>query len=190
MTPPIRPFGFYVFRKPSLPVDALLRSLDTAAAEGIEPMLRDQYRRPELQEAIYHASPGLHDRLQYWLANPNSSRKEALHATLLKYMIRASTRCTPYGTFAGCLSPGRWDARTAVVFDEQHPTQQHTRLRTDHVVPLQQHLTRQEATHRRSIFYPNDSLYRQGPQYRYTFYTTERGTRHFTRSARWMPVRT
>ena len=178
MKQPIHPFGCYVFRKPLLPVDALLRFLDTAA-DDLEPTLRDWYRRPELQEAIYHASPSLHDRLRCWLQQPDFPRKEALHTTLLKYLIRASTRCTPYGTFAGCLSPGRLGDGTEVVFDEQHPPRQHTRLRTDCVVPLQQHLAQQEAIHRCSTFYPNDSLYRQGAQYRYTFYTTERGTRHY-----------
>ena len=177
--PSVRPVGFYVLRKPLLPVDVLLRLLDCTAATGVEPMLRDQYRRPELQEAVYHTSPGLHSQLQHWLANPDFPRKETLHATLLKYLIRASTRCTPYGTFAGCLSPGQLGDGTEVVFDEHHPTRQYTRLRTDRVVHLQKHLAQQEAIHCQSTFYPNDSLYRWGPQYRYTCYTTEQGTRHY-----------
>ena len=176
----IRPFGFYVLRKPLLPVDALIRLLNYTAATGYsEPMLRDEYRRPELQEAIYHASPSLHDRLQHWLHHPDFPRKEALHATLLKYLIRASTRCTPYGTFAGCLSPGHLEDGTEVTFDEQRPTRRYTRLRTDYLAPLQSYLAQHDDILHQSVFYVNDSLYRQGPQYRYTFYTTEQGTRHY-----------
>ena len=179
-SPSIRPFGFYVLRKPLLPVDILLRFLDqTAAGIHPEPLLRTLYGRSDLQEAIYHASPQLHHRLQHWLREPDFPRKEALHATLLKYLIRASTRCTPYGTFAGCLLPGQYGDRTEVVFDELTPTRSYTRLRTDRIVPLQAHLARQDVVSRKSTFYPNDSLYRQGPQYRYTFYTTEQGTRHY-----------
>ena len=174
-------FNFYVLRRPLLPIDALFRFLDrTTGGEELDPLLRNLFGQSDLQEAIYHASPQLYHRLQQWLGEPDFPRKEALHATLLKYLVRASTRCTPYGTFAGCLSPGQWDARTEIMFDEQAPTRKYIRLRTDRIVPLQVHLAQQEAIYHRSIFYPNDSLYRWGTQYRYTFYTTEQGTRHYT----------
>lgn len=176
----IHPFNFYVFRRPLLPVDALLRFLDHTATGGdMDSSLRDIFRRADLQEAVYHASPQLHHRLQRWLRKPDFPREEALYATLLKYLIRASTRCTPYGTFAGCLSPGQWGAHTEVTFDEQNPTKKYTRLRTDRIVPLQVHLTQQNAIQQQSTFYSNDSLYQWGGHYRYTFYTTKQGTRHY-----------
>ena len=103
-----------------------------------------------------------------------------MHATLLKYLIRASTRSTPYGTFAGCLSPGAFSARTEIRFDEHRPPRQHTRLRTDCLTPLLTQLIGQPAIHHQSTFHPNSSLCQWGMQYRYTFYTSEQGVHHYS----------
>ena len=73
----IRPTGFYVLRKPLLPVNTLIRWLDhTTTKEGLEPALRTLYRRSDLQEAIYHASPQLYLRLGSWLQTPDFTRNE------------------------------------------------------------------------------------------------------------------
>ncbi len=58
---------------------------------------------PVFIEGLYWSSPQLYKAiLQYKKGDFNSAKKEKLKHTLKKYAIRASTRCTPYGLFAGC----------------------------------------------------------------------------------------
>lgn len=51
----------------------------------------------EFKEAIYIASPSLFEEVYI-----KKDRSEKVISSLLKYYIRACTRCTPYGLFAGC----------------------------------------------------------------------------------------
>lgn len=49
------------------------------------------------KEAIYIASPSLYDEIYI-----KNNKGEKVMLSLVKYFIRACTRCTPYGLFAGC----------------------------------------------------------------------------------------
>ena len=176
----IHPFGFYVFRKPLLPINTLLTLLDNVAeTNDLETVLRAVFEKPDLQEAIYCASPHLYDRLTQWLQGHSFSRQEAFHATLLKYLIRASTRCTPYGKFAGCLPPGYFQDHTCVSFHEQTPHVSHNRLRTDCLAPWQTAYAHHPVIRQHLTYTSNDSLYQWGDQYRYTFYRVENDVRQY-----------
>jgi len=69
--------------------------LDTVIARLLED--------PLFLEGLYWGSPQLYNTVQeYRKGRLKSSRKDKLLHTLKKYAIRACTRCTPYGIFAGC----------------------------------------------------------------------------------------
>ena len=55
-------------------------------------------------ETIFLASPLLYDELQKLMVNKISKPKEEkrLQYSILRYLIRMCTRCTPFGLFAGC----------------------------------------------------------------------------------------
>ena len=92
------PFNNFVLRSPLLPFETINKInnnfLKEIASSGI------------FQEAIYLASPLLYDELQKWqkgkIAKPKEEKR--LRYTLLRYLIRMSSRCTPFGLFAGCTS--------------------------------------------------------------------------------------
>nr|WKN34031.1 lantibiotic dehydratase [Tunicatimonas sp. TK19036] len=177
----IRPFGFYVFRKPLLPVDGLFNFLDQSShREPIAPLLRTIFSKPELQEAIYYASPYLYEQLQQWLQNPAFPRKEAFQATLLKYLIRASTRSTPYGMFAGCLSPGQFGASTKITFNEQRPFTKYNRLHIKWVALIQEQFSHHPKLYSKLSFFPNDSLYQYGSKYRYIYSYLDNNARQYS----------
>lgn len=87
----------FIFRSPSLPFQK----------EKVDRELFFKFtQRVFFKEAIYLASPVLHDEL---LKCHNGTIKEEkdvekLITSLYKYYTRTQTRCTPYGLFAACSS--------------------------------------------------------------------------------------
>ncbi len=164
----MQPSGFYVFRRPLLPVDALFTFLGhTRSGEG-EAELRRIFSQPHLQEAIYTASAPLFNRFRQWLRGEDIAEKEKLLKTLVKYLLRASTRCTPYGMFAGCTTAGHFGDHTRVEMDPVRPYTKHTRLDMDYVAELARTIGDQADIQRQVKYFPNNSLYRVGEKYRYT----------------------
>ena len=62
---------------------------------------------PVFLEGLYWSSPQLYQTvLEFKQGNARASRQNKLMHTLKKYAIRASTRCTPFGVYAGCAVAG------------------------------------------------------------------------------------
>lgn len=59
---------------------------------------------PIVQEAIFWASPDLANELSHLQSNKEykNEQKRKIISSFLKYFIRMSSRCTPFGLFAGC----------------------------------------------------------------------------------------
>ena len=104
MKSPLQPFDFYLLRLPVLPISGLRELHAQREPREIVGALHRLYQDAGIQEAIYLASPELHAQLLKWLAKPlgtPSADDERLVLTLYKYLLRMSSRCTPYGLFAG-----------------------------------------------------------------------------------------
>jgi thiopeptide-type bacteriocin biosynthesis protein len=147
----------FVFRAPLCPINTVYTDLKSIAATK------------EFQEAIYLASPVLYDETIKWLNNKLEDAKEEkkLIYSLHKYLSRISTRCTPYGLFAGC-STGAWGEKSEIHLNDRG--ERHTRLDMNFVCGLSQNLARNPEIRSRLLFYPNNSLYTIGEQFRYVEY--------------------
>ena len=55
-------------------------------------------------EALYWASPQLYRSILAYKSSSEIKKKAKLLNAVKKYIIRASTRCTPFGVFAGCVA--------------------------------------------------------------------------------------
>jgi lantibiotic biosynthesis protein len=97
------PLSWALVRAPLLPVETYLGLSDSIALDG--PMLAN----PAVRTALAVGSGNLFDAL----ARPGPSGREDPKTTgkLLRYLIRMSTRPTPYGLFAGVGLAG-WDHET------------------------------------------------------------------------------
>ena len=94
----------FVVRAPLLPVERYL-----ALSEGAGGNLRTAAHDPLVRSAICVASPTLSAALGRM---PGDARgAAALNSSVLRYLIRMSTRPTPYGLFAG-VAIGVWDIAT------------------------------------------------------------------------------
>lgn len=104
---------FFVLRTPLLPIDQFLKlspaptgaALNHDAISDRAPArvhLRQWIARPDVQEALWLASPDLVQSLGPWWDDPESAKGRKLEQTLYRYLARMTARSTPFGAFAGC----------------------------------------------------------------------------------------
>ncbi|MGI4762068.1 MAG: lantibiotic dehydratase [Janthinobacterium lividum] len=156
--------NFIVLRTPLLPF---------AAAQHLsEEALRELFRSPVLSEAIFIASPELSQAVQGWLTQPARTKKEGdkLLLTLRKYLLRMAYRCTPYGLFAG-ISRAEWGAATTLELVPQPQYVRHSRVDMDYLCTLATALAQDAVVREQVRYYPNNTLYPVGDQYRYIEYS-------------------
>src|SRR5690606_40816635 len=92
---PYHAFEDFVFRAPMFP----LKFVEDRSKEEIFNLI--QNRDPIIDHALYIASPNLHRKLDRWTAGELKEKSLNFDLSLLKYVTRMSTRCTPVGLFAG-----------------------------------------------------------------------------------------
>lgn len=93
-----KPLSSLVMRFPHYPLDALLRCL------GDEETMMCLFSSNEFKNAILFASPALYSEFKRWLSGEmtNEKDREKVKLSLLKYLIRMSSRCTPFASLASC----------------------------------------------------------------------------------------
>jgi lantibiotic biosynthesis protein len=174
----IQPYPFFLLRRPAYSLDLLARLHAQTASQPLGAVLRAWYGSdPLVQQAIYVASPALHDRCQRWLADGSVSDADKLTGTLHKYLIRMCTRATPYGLFAGC-AIGTLADRTTLQ-PSPDPARQHTRLDIEALLALKDFLIQQPAIREQVRVYPNSTLYPVGESLRYVEQQRENDQRQY-----------
>lgn len=157
------PFSTFLLRSPLLPFGQL------------EDILKDKttlllkLSEVQIQEAIFLASPVLYSELQKLLKNEIKEVKEVdrILASLTRYISRMSTRCTPFGLFAGCYT-GTFSDETNVEINNS--ISRVTRLDMLFLCTLYDQLIRNPEIRYSIKFYPNSSIYRIGKKFRYVEY--------------------
>lgn len=165
-------YGKLVVRTPLYSYKSLLNAQGHTADldEVVMRLLKD----PVFLEGIYWCSPGLYDTVKTYLQTGFTAEKEnKLMHTLRKYAIRAGTRPTPYGIFAGC--------HLATLNAPASPAKQVRKVRVDMGL-LQQliHKTEQHPILWQHLRYRvNHTCYLMAGEYRYTETVSEEaGTTH------------
>ena len=176
------PYNFFEsfgLRVPVLPLDhffslcqqSILRPEDYTALWEV----------PEIKEGILIASPELFTALNRRFSDQIRDQKKVrrLDQALLKYSLRASTRCTPFGIFSGvCM--GRFGNETHLELKDTASYSRKTRLDMRLLIQLSNHLEQDSAIQEELHFSPNNSLYRLGSTYRYIAYQDKGDQRSFS----------
>lgn len=165
-------FNNYVLRTPVLPFNNYLNS--TKDIKINDAYLLQLWKNAFIKESIFLASPQLYYQLDdlFVKEKGNSLKEEKLKHAFLKYVIRASTRCTPFGLFAGvCM--GYFDTNEAIELKEHGNYRRKTRLDMNYLVALFKALNNDVTIKEQLLFYPNSSLYEIANQYRYIEYQLE-----------------
>lgn len=159
----------FCFSPPLLPLNTYFEL--TQRQEITMAQLVQCYQDPVIKEALYLASPELVGELEKSGVVTNHTIKgEKLLFSLLKYISRMTTRCTPFGLFAGCGS-GTIADQTCIQPKNIREHRRQTRYDMHYLVKLGQELTQDQAIRAQLLWYPNTSLYPAGMHYRYVEYT-------------------
>lgn len=146
--------NFYWLRQPLLSIERLLAVL----AEG---RLADLVEEETVAEAIRIAAPAISEQLKGGFLT-NSKLAE----TALKYVLRMSTRCTPFGLFAGG-TVGHLGATSNLNFKNRQIIAHH-RLDMQILIDLAYELSSQPVIKNKLRFYTNQSVHYIGNRLRYT----------------------
>jgi hypothetical protein len=164
----VQHFQHYVLRTPLFPIAFYKNVLENYSQEHLLLQLENLYVR----EAIHLASPELLIALDKWKLNPptvSDKKKQALELSFLKYLARMSTRCTPFGLFAGC-TVGKITAETNIILEYPEFHSRHTQFDMQFWVPLLQDFAKRKEVTPHLKFHPNNSIYELGDFYRYVEY--------------------
>lgn len=170
---PYHPFQTFVLRSPLLDFSFYERL--TTHQNINDDVLKSAFEKPTIKEAIFLASPTLYFELKKWTEGTLKDRKvKRVKLSFLKYLVRMSTRCTPFGLFAGCTT-GHWSDSTSILLDNRHG--RNTRPDMNYLVALAQDLAKAPHIKKQLKFYPNSSIYVSGDQLRYIEYYYVKGAR-------------
>lgn len=181
-SPECRTADFFVLRSPALPLDALSRRPPTwlealgerlsgtrleADREALRETLRGLARRETVREAVALASPDLASRLDAWLAGTlDEAAARGVERSLVKYFSRMSSRCTPFGLFAG-VSLGAWGAASRLSVGPWQASRKAVRLDWGVLEALVDRLEQAPEVRAMVRYHANTSLHACGGWHRY-----------------------
>ena len=186
---------FFVVRTPLLPRDAFARwsgeleaprladaplaDLQAGLArdrQGLRERLASIVRDPVIREALLVASRDLQTGLRAWQDSPDTKKGRGAERSLVRYFTRMSTRCTPFGLFAG-VSTGRIGDSTRIELCARDRYARHTRLDLGFVEALARRFQDYPDVRRRVRVRTNPTLYRCADRLRYVEASTSAGSR-------------
>lgn len=180
----IKCFSEYVLRTPLFPLSYYLKLIKNYSSEkAIE--LYNNNNNSVVREAINLASPELRTELDKWAVETTSlsyEKKKALEYTFLKYTARISSRCTPFGLFAGC-SVGNLSSETNIILDSVDNYIRVTQIDMQYWVAMLQDIAKKDEVIVHLKFFPNSSIYEIGDFYRYVEYRYVQTKREYNISA-------
>lgn len=177
----VHPFRHYVLRTPLLSLAFYSDLMDNYSSENLFLHLENDYVR----EAIRLASPELIvalDNEKLSSSRVSEKKRNALELTFLKYLIRMSSRCTPFGLFAGCIV-GELTSETNILLESPEKHSRHTQFDMQFWIVLLQNFAKKEDISPHLKYHPNNSIYKLGDFYRYVEYKYIKTKREHTISA-------
>ncbi len=161
----ISSFNSYVLRTPTFSFDNYFKLVENYTIEK----LLTFYEEPILREAIKIASPELLSTIDKW-DTLSSEKKKALEIALLKYSARISSRCTPFGLFAGCSVGTFQNTQSLIGLTTKEHFSRITQFDMNFWVSLLQNLSKKKEVIHSLVYYPNNSIYSIGDYFRFIEY--------------------
>ncbi len=145
--------------------DGLAQAVEADRIEGRR-RLDELFRRPEVLEALYVASPDLLHGIDRWRQDPTSKKGRRAEQALWRYAVRMASRATPFGLFSGC-GAGLFGPSTRLRLAARQTYRRHSRIDMAYLVALAERLESDPTLRQGLIYRPSSSLYRSGGRLRY-----------------------
>lgn len=129
---------------------------------------------PIIRDAIYLASADFYDQFDRFIQSDQAeSDGRSVLDTFIRYYLRMTTRCTPFGFFAGYCS-GRIQNQTSILLSEASSYHPRVGIDMEYLGRLARHLSDLPEMREGVRYYPNTSLYKTGPHWKYIEETNEK----------------
>jgi thiopeptide-type bacteriocin biosynthesis protein len=160
----LKPFSNILFRSP-------VQSLKNAfkLSSNIKPIL---------EEGLYLSSPEFWQEFQK-REQLKGKEKDKLELSFVKYWLRSSVRCTPYGTFAGSGMVNISHQDSTIVLAPGDTHKRNLRLDMNYMAEIVSALVQMPIIREQVLFIPNNSLYPTANAYRYAEYYIQNNTRSY-----------
>ena len=125
------------------------------------------YQNSLVKEAIHLASPDLIKELDKWFKNDSNlsdEKQKSFRDYISKIYLRMSSRCTPFGLFAGC-SVGKIESQTNIVLEHSIKHKRFTQFDMQFWVALLQNIASRKTAISHLKYFPNSSIYEFGDFY-------------------------
>lgn len=166
---PYQSFDKFLLRVPFHPVNKLNRLLKSIDGKANPIKLFREEFDPVFREALFVASPHLYEAANKMLYSENEVVEDHVLVSLLKYITRMSSRCTPFGIFSGCCV-GTYKDTTSISIDADSMHRTSTRLDMELIAAIVRQLEKNEEIKELLQYSVNSSVYNIGDQYRYVDY--------------------
>lgn len=168
---------YYLLRTSVLPIEEAFNFIDSDDRQK-EQFVRNKIADPDIEDSFFLASPDFNKALHaYFKSNKTFSVDDKIVKSFYKYFVRMSSRCTPFGLFAGC-SFGEFSHETNVKFGlDKHKSI--SRLDMYYVSALSEYLNKVPSIKEQLVFFPNETIYSIGSNYRYIEFVSTNSTRRY-----------
>jgi len=178
-------FSSFIVRTPSYPINFYLNLTKESHIETstIINILSDN----RIRDAIFLASPDFYDVICKWIMKDGYPAEKAnkVKLSILKYLIRMSTRSTPFGLFSA-IGSGKFSNESLIMlekyknFNENTSFYRKTRLDMQLLGDLVHKYYNNSIVLNGLLLYPNTTLYKIAKFYRYIQYTSDKGKRAYS----------
>lgn len=159
------PYEHFMLRAPLLPVGVL--SSIPESPDELFPWLKELWKDSLIREGLMLGSYEFSQRVEQEFNTTKSSLPDpGLLYSLLRYICRFSSRCTPFGTFAG-FTTGKIGSETAVNLGERIDHKLHARPDMEYLMGIARLLEADQSLREKLFFTANTSLYRVGSRWHY-----------------------
>lgn len=162
-----------IVRVPAFPKNLIVNLLikPTVETKDLLELINDD----QVIEALFLAAPEFFNEVKAHTSK-ESIYNEKIKQSLIKYFIRMSTRCTPFGLFAGCSAIGFGES-TSIIYSQKNKRK--TRFDSTFILKVIQELLKTSELKNHINWFPNSSLYAVGNQLRYIQYETHLNRRNY-----------
>ncbi len=130
--------------------------------------LKQLAQNPAFLESLYLASPSLYEEaIKLDFSRQPDEKTRRIYYSLIKYLSRYATRCTPFGLFGGFATLPITTNQTQVNLQSTDTLKKVTRLDMNYLCALAQDLEKHPDIKPHLRFFSNSSLYEINDQYRY-----------------------
>jgi len=171
------PLDFFLLRTPRFSTTILTDLNKCTSSNELHDILLKYYKNPEIRSALFFASIDVYNQFTEYVKTGNIKKKERLFLTLYKYLLRMSSRPTPFGQFSG-ISYGIVNVNTTFL---QLASNFNSRIRLDSefLQKLIEQQTIPSSTKDNVTFFSNTSIYIQGNYISYVEFNDNKDGRSF-----------